>query len=230
MKDEPPLGDKQLTPIREQAINQQLEWLEVGTITSPQGLKGELRVYPDSDFPERFTQAGKRWLQHPDTSVVTEVQLRSGRYLAGKNLYVIKLEGIEDRTQAAKFRNYKLLVNKSDRPKLSKDEYHVADLVGLEVYHQETGENLGVVVDLYSAGNDLLEIKLHKQPETKTQPKRDLSQVSRRSKRRKYKPKPNKPLTIFVPFVKEIVPVVDVANQRLEISPPDGLINIHEIE
>ncbi len=224
MKDESPFEDKQST------INQQLEWLEVGTITSPQGLKGELRVYPDSDFPERFTQAGKRWLKHPDTSVVTEVQLRSGRYLAGKNLYVIKLEGIEDRTQAEKFRHYKLLVNKSDRPKLSKDEYHVADLVGLEVYDQETGENLGVVVDLYSAGNDLLEIKLHKQPETKTQPKRDLSQISRRSKRKKYKPKPNKPLTIFVPFVKEIVPVVDVANQRLEISPPDGLINIHETE
>ncbi|MGL6344883.1 MAG: ribosome maturation factor RimM, partial [Waterburya sp.] len=58
------MNDEQLT------INQQLisELLEVGTITSPQGLKGELRVYPDSDFPERFIQAGIRWLQHPQTS------------------------------------------------------------------------------------------------------------------------------------------------------------------
>ena len=206
------------------------ELLEVGTITSPQGLKGELRVYPDSDFPERFTKAGTRWLQHPDTNAISQVQLKSGRYLAGKNLYVIKLVGIEDRNQAQELRNYKLLVDKSDRPKLNKDEYHVADLVDLEVYHQETGENIGVVVDLYSAGNDLLEIKLHKQPETEAKSKRDLSQISRRSKRKKYKPKPDRPLTIFIPFVKEIVPVVDLSSQRIEISPPDGLIDLHEID
>lgn len=213
-----------------------IEWLEVGKITSPQGLKGELRVYPDSDFPERFTQAGTRWLKHPHTSTITEVQLLSGRYLAGKNLYVIKLNGIDNRNQAQELRDYKLLVRKSDRPKLQEDEFHVSDLVGLEVYVQETGENIGVVIDLYSAGNDLLEIKLHQQPETTAQsdraveekPHRDLSQISRRSKRKKYRPKPHKPLTIFVPFVKEIVPIVDIANQRLEISPPEGLINIHE--
>ena len=209
-------------------MNEEIEWLEVGTITSPQGLKGELRVYPDSDFPERFTQAGKRWLQHPDTAQISQVQLRGGRYLAGKNLYVIKLEGVEDRTQAEAFRNYKLLVDKSDRPKLKKDEYHVADLVGLEVYHQETQENIGVVIDLYSAGNDLLEIRLHKQPEAKTTSERDLSKISRRSRRKQYRPKSPKPLTIFVPFVKEIVPVVDLSQQRIEISPPDGLIDIHD--
>jgi len=206
------------------------ELLEVGKITSPQGLKGELRVYADSDFPERFTKAGTRWLQHPDTSAITEVQLKDGRYLTGKNLYVIKLEGVEDRSEAESLRNYKLLVDKSDRPKLNKDEYHVADLVDLEVYHQETGENIGVVVDLYSAGNDLLEIRLHQQPENTVKSTKDLSQISRLSKRKKYRPKPDKPLTIFIPFVKEIVPIVDLANHRLEISPPDGLINIHETE
>ncbi|MEM6612245.1 MAG: ribosome maturation factor RimM [Cyanobacteria bacterium P01_C01_bin.72] len=208
----------------------QPELLEVGTITSPQGLKGELRVYSESDFPERFTKAGRRWLQHPDTAAITEVRLTRGRAITGKNLYVIKLEGIADRNQAEAYRDYKLLVDKSDRPKLDKDEYHVADLVGTEVYHQETGENIGVVVDLYTAGNDLLEIRLHKQPETPTEQKRDLSHISRRSKRKKYRPKKQKPTTIFVPFVKEIVPIVDLANQRLEITPPDGLINIHEIE
>ena len=206
------------------------ELLEVGKITSPQGLKGELRVYSESDFPERFTKAGTRWLQHPDTAAITEVRLKGGREIKGKNLYVIKLEGVDYRDEAEAYRNYKLLVDKSDRPKLSKDEYHVADLVGTEVYHQETGENIGVVVDLYTAGNDLLEIKLHKQPETQPQPQRDLSQVSRRSKRKKYRPKKDKPVTVFVPFVKEIVPVVNLPDRRLEISPPDGLINIHETE
>ena len=211
----------------ESSTSDRPELLEVGTITSPQGLKGELRVYSESDFPERFTKAGTRWLQHPETSAITEVQLKGGRAMKGKNVYVIKLEGIEDRDRAEQLRNYKLLVDKNIRPKLSKDEYHVADLVDLEVYNRETGENIGVVVDLYSAGNDLLEVKLHKQPEIEVKPDRDLSSVSRRSKRKKYRPKAKKPVTVFVPFVKEIVPVVDLTNQRVEISPPDGLIDIH---
>ena len=213
--------------MNESSIANQQEWLEVGTITSPQGLKGELRVYPDSDFPERFTKPGIRWLKHPQTAAITEVQLRGGRDIAGKNLYVIKLEGIEDRNEAEALRDYKLLVDKSDRPKLKKDEYHVSDLVGLQVYHQQTQENIGVVINLYSAGNDLLEVRLHQQPETEAKTNRDLSQISRRSKRKKYRPKSPKPLTIFIPFVKEIVPVVDIPNQRIEVSPPDGLIDIH---
>jgi len=209
---------------------EEIEWLAVGTITSPQGLKGELRVYPDSDFPERFTQAGKRWMRDPKNLEIKEVQLKGGRYVAGKNLYVIKLEGVESREAAEEFRDYKLLVDKSDRPKLKKDEYHVSDLVGLEVFHQETKENIGVVVDLYSAGNDLLEIKLHKQPEAEVKEEKDLSKISRRTKRKKYRPKSKKPLTIFIPFVREIVPIVDIPNQKIEISPPDGLIDIHETE
>ena len=75
-------------------------WLEVGTIVSPQGLRGELRVYPNSDFPERFLKPGIRWLQHPQTAEVKEVELVKGRYISGKDLYVIKLAGVDDRNQA----------------------------------------------------------------------------------------------------------------------------------
>jgi 16S rRNA processing protein RimM len=202
------------------------QWLEVGTIVSPQGLTGELRVYPNSDFPERFLTPGIRWIQNPHTSEVTEVELLQGRYLTGKNLYVIKLAQICDRDQAEELRQYKLLVESSDRPVLEEDEYHVSDLIGLEVYHQQTGENIGVTIDLYSAGNDLLEVKLHQQPAIQEVKQRDLSQISRKSKRKKAKPPKNKPATVFIPFVKEIVPTVDINNNRIEITPPPGLLEI----
>lgn len=39
------------------------EWLSVGKIVGVQGLQGELRVNPASDFPERFTAPGPRWLR-----------------------------------------------------------------------------------------------------------------------------------------------------------------------
>lgn len=203
------------------------EWLEIGTIVAPQGLRGELRVYPDSDFPERFLEPGKRWLQHPETKEIEAIELLGGRYLPGKNLYVIAIAGIENREQAELLRDYKLLVNKSDRPILEADEYHVSDLINLEVYHQETGENIGIVIDVFSAGNDLLEVKLHKQPEVATKPVRDLSQISRQSKRKKQKTPKSKPATIFIPFVREIVTIVDIDNGKIAITPPEGLLEIN---
>ncbi len=208
-------------------LNEQ-DWLEIGTIVAPQGLRGEMRVYPDSDFPERFLEPGIRWLQNPETAEIEEIELLGGRYVPGKNLYVIAIEGVEYRDEAEALRNYKLLVKNSDRPELEEDEYHVADLINLEVFHQQTGEKIGVVTNLFYAGNDLLEVTLDKQPVIETNIIRDLSQISRKSKRRKPKKPQSKPATILIPFVKEIVPVIDSDRQRIEINPPEGLLNINE--
>ncbi|MDJ0687260.1 MAG: ribosome maturation factor RimM [Xenococcaceae cyanobacterium MO_188.B32] len=205
------------------------EWLEIGTIVSPQGLRGELRVYPNSDFPERFLEPGIRWLQHPETGEIESIELLGGRYIPKKNLYIIVIEGIENRDRAEELRNYKILVDQSDRPTLEEDEYHVADLINLEVYHQQTREKIGIVIDVFTAGNDLLEVKLHQQPVVETKPARDLSQISRKSKRKKQKKPQNKPATIFIPFVKEIVTVVDIPNNKIEITPPEGLLEINRI-
>lgn len=210
--------------------NQQLEqqeWLEIGTIVAAQGLRGEVRVYPSSDFPERFLEAGTRWLQNPQTKDIQEIALLGGRYLPGKNIYVVMLKTIEYRDQAEALKGYKLLVPESDRLDLLEDEYHVADLMNLEVFNQKTGENIGVVVDIFEAGNDLLKVQLHKQPTTQEvdqKQEKDLSAISRKSKRKKFKNKKQEAPSILIPFVKEIVTIVDLANKRLEILPPDGLL------
>ena len=39
------------------------EWLTVGKLVAPQGLRGKIRIKPSTDFPERFTKPGKRWIQ-----------------------------------------------------------------------------------------------------------------------------------------------------------------------
>ena len=213
--------------IQNQPTNQQ-QWLEIGTIVAAQGLRGEIRVYPSSDFPERFLEPGTRWLQHPDTGDIQAIELLGGRNLPGKNLYVVMLKNIEYRDQAEALKGYKLLVPDEDRPNLAEDEYHVADLMNLEVFNQKTGKNIGIVVDIFYAGNDLLKVQLA-QPtqaqEVAENTELDLAKISRKSKRKKFKKKPEKPTTILIPFVKEIVPIVDLANKRLEIMPPDGLLN-----
>ena len=174
-------------------------WLEVGKIVTAQGIKGEVRVYPESDFPERFEQPGKRWLLYPGQSEPQSVELVRGRYIPGKGLYVLQLAGINDRNQAEALRGAKLLVRESDRPTLEEDEFHVVDLLNLEVFDQATQTLVGTVTDVIPAGNDLLEVKLAA-------------------------PKNPKQPTVLIPFVKEIVPIVDLPQRRIEITPPPGLI------
>ncbi len=177
------------------------EWLVVGKIVAPQGLRGELRVYPDTDFPDRFEKPGPRWLRATPASDPEPVELLSGRRLAGKKLYVIRLAGVTDRDRAEALRGCKILVKAGDRPPLDADEYHVADLVGLTVVLQATGMAIGRVTDVMSAGNDLLAVQLDDRPQASP---------------------------VLIPFVKAIVPVVDLAAGRLEIVPPVGLLDLNQ--
>jgi 16S rRNA processing protein RimM len=159
-------------------------------------------------------------LQNPQTQAIQEIELLEGYNIPGKNLYVISLDGIEDRNQAEALKGYKLLVAGSDRPQLEEDEYHVSELIDVEVYHQATGKKIGIIIDVYWAGNDLLEVKLDEQPTLADQ----LLDSDRKQKKQKKQPKP---ATVLIPFVKEIVPVVDLNHGRIEITPPPGLLEIN---
>ncbi|MEH2379204.1 MAG: ribosome maturation factor RimM [Nostoc sp.] len=194
------------------------DWLEIGKIVSPQGLSGELRVYPVSDFPERFEVPGKRWLLRASDTEPQPIELLTGRYISNKNLYVIKLAGVENCDQAEALRGCKLMVPASDRPQLGEDEYHVLDLIGLEVFMQASGELVGTVVDIISAGNDLLEVKLNPSfTHNKQQMTNDKGQMTNDKKQK----------TVLIPFVHAIAPVVDLPSGRIEITPPPGLLEIN---
>lgn len=209
------------------ALNQ---WIEIGMIVSSHGLRGDVKVNSESDFPERFEEPGKRWLLYPNQTIPQPIELLKGYQIPGKNMYIVKLEGVNYRDQAEKLRGCKLLVTSQDLPQLDEDEFHVADLMNLEVYHQETKENIGFVVDLFTAGHDLLEVQLHKQPILEEVVTPEVSKISRKSKIKKPKRTKNKPVTILIPFVKEIVPIVDLENKKIYVNPPEGLLNLKDIK
>ena len=135
------------------------KWMTIGELVAPQGLKGEIRIKPRSDFPERFTKPGKRWIQK-DNEVPTEIKLKKGMLIPGKSIYIISLEGVSDRISAEKLVGWKLLVPVNSRPNLSNDEYHYFDLIGLEARKGAQKTLIGYVTDLIKGGNDLLEIEL----------------------------------------------------------------------
>ncbi|MGY6528482.1 MAG: ribosome maturation factor RimM [Cyanobacterium sp.] len=205
--------------------------IEIGTIVGVSGLKGEVRVNITTDFPERFENPGQRWLTMNNHSSPQAVELIKSRKIPGKNIYVVKLEHINDRTQAEHLKGAILSVHKGDRPKLAENEYHVADLIGIEVYNQQDGENIGVVIDVFSAAHDILEVRLHKQPSPEdNKVPTNLETISRVSRRKKVKNKKPKELTVLIPFVPEIVPIVDITHKKIEINPPLGLLDSEEKE
>ena len=203
------------------------EWIEIGRIVAPQGLNGELRVYPNSDFPERFLEPGQRWLLREGQTEPESIELLAGRYVPGKDLYVIELAGVEHRDQAEELRNSKLFIQLGDRPPLAEDEFYVPELIGLIVVNQITGETIGKVVSLIPAGNDLLEIeKVATNSPVVSEDEEPKKTGQKRGRKHKQKSQATKTQTILIPFVKEIVPVVDLAAGRIEITPPEGLLDL----
>ena len=206
------------------------KWIEIGRIVAPQGLKGDIRVYPSSDFPERFTEPGKRWLLSPGQIEPRSIELLRGRYLPSKGLYVIELAGIENREQAEALRNSQLLIEQGDRPQLEVDEFYVPDLIGLTVINQLNRKVIGKVISIIFAGNDLLEVeKISTDTPTISKVVEDnLGQKNRKSRRIRHQKKTQSPKSknILIPFVKAIVPIVNFEQSIIEINPPEGLIDL----
>ena len=201
--------------------------LEVGRLVSAQGLQGEVRLNPLSDFPERFTVPGQRWLQGR-TGPAKAVTLLSGRQLPGRELYVLRLEGVNDRSSAEALVGHALLVPASDRPPLAEGEFHLLDLVGLEVRLLADGGVIGRVTDLLHAGNDLLEVELAAAPSMAPGPAPGPGPTTEAGQPAPA-PKPagpTKPRRILIPFVEPIVPEVHLAAGWLGITPPPGLLEI----
>ena len=95
------------------------EWLTVGLITSCHGINGQVKVKSLSDFEERFLKPGMRWLQKENEPPL-RIQLLSGFKQPGKETFIIKFQGINNRNEAERIKKYKILVKANKLPKLKK--------------------------------------------------------------------------------------------------------------
>ncbi len=174
------------------------EWLTVGFITSCHGINGQVKIKSLSDFEERFLKPGMRWLQK-ENEPPSKIELISGFKQPGRETFIVKLKGINSRNDAEQLKKFKILVKTDKLPKLKKDEYHLLELKNLEVKTLENDElkTIGKIINLENEKNNLLVIEL-----LKNQKK------------------------VLIPFVKEIVPLVDIKNNFLIINPPNGLLEL----
>ncbi|KAG9146067.1 hypothetical protein Leryth_024542 [Lithospermum erythrorhizon] len=195
------------------------EFIEVGYVYSVHGLQGQVRIKSDTDFPElRFSQPGKRWLRQEVSGleVVQEMELVEGIGHPGQKGWIVKFNGIDTVEEAQKLIGSTVLVVDEDRPVLEDDEFYTRDLVGLRVILKETGEPVGVVVNVFDSGaNDLLHVKLNSSV--------DISQEDENLKLGLDKSGP----LVWIPFVEAIVPDVDLNKGEMLITPPKGLLELN---
>lgn len=131
------------------------EYFEVGQIVNTFGIKGQLKVKPFTDDMERFEELKTVYICKKNE--MKKVEIEDVKY--NKQCVLLKVKGIEDLTQAEKYKGLFLKIDRKDAKKLPKDTYFVADILGLEVYTDE-GELLGKVDDIFPTGaNDVYVVK-----------------------------------------------------------------------
>ena len=129
-----------------------MDKIKIGQVVNVVGLKGELKVYHYTDYKERFEELTKIYLDN------TLYKISNVRYM--KDIVVLKLMGIDDRTEADKQRGKDLYIDIEDRRVLPEDTYYIFDLVGLKVV-DENGAAIGTLCDvIQNTAQDLYEIEM----------------------------------------------------------------------
>ena len=131
------------------------EYFEVGQIVNTFGIKGFLKVKPFTDEASRFEELKKVYICKKNE--MKEVEIEDVGYQ--KEMVLLKVKGIDNLTEAEKYKGLFLKIHRKDAKKLPEGTYFIADLIGLEVYTDE-GELLGKVDDIFNAGaNDVYVVK-----------------------------------------------------------------------
>ena len=116
----------------------------VGRITAPHGIRGEVKVEPLTDFPQRFEAGSRLWLDG------TPYTVERGRWQ--QRIVILKLRGIDTRSQADTLHGKALLAPEAT-PIEDEGVYYLHDILGARV--QDTaGEALGELADVFSTGSN----------------------------------------------------------------------------
>lgn len=122
------------------------EFLQVGVISSTHGIRGEVKVFPTTDDPARFKKLKNVLLDTGRERLELEVQ--SVKFF--KQFVIVKFRGIDNINDIEKYKGKRLLVPREDAVELGKDEYYIADLMGMEVFTEEG--RFGVLKDVMETG------------------------------------------------------------------------------
>lgn len=132
-----------------------LEYLSVGIVLKPQGLKGEIKVKPLTDDVERFDSLHRLFIK--DGEHYKELEVIARRY--DKGYAFLKLKGCDTIESVEYLRGLYFWIPRSMTRILPKDSFLIADLIGCKVMTHK-GEELGEITDILQTGsNDVYVVK-----------------------------------------------------------------------
>ena len=164
--------------------------LQVGVISSTHGVRGEVKVFPTTDDAKRFKKLKKVILDTGREHLPLEVE--SVKFF--KQFAILKFKGIDNINDIEKYKGKSLLVDREHAVKLGKDEYFIADMIGLRVITDD-GEEFGTLKDVLETGaNDVYIIDSLKHGE------------------------------VLIPAIKQCVLDVDIESGKMVIHLMEGLV------
>lgn len=125
--------------------------LLVGVITSTHGVRGEVKIFPTTDDSKRFESLKEVWMDQNGQDV--KLKITGVKFF--KKYVILKFEGFDAIEQIEKYRGKELYIDRKDAVELKKDEFFIADLIGLNVETTD-GINLGKIMQVLQTGaNDV---------------------------------------------------------------------------
>ena len=166
--------------------------LQVGIITSTHGVRGEVKVYPTTDDPRRFRRLKEVVLDTGKEKMNLEIE--GVKFF--KQFVILKFKGLDNINDIEKYRQKSLYVTRKNAVRLQRDEYFIADLIGLKV-QDEDGKELGTVKDVIKTGaNDVYEVEMADGK------------------------------SLLLPAIKQCILNVDVENGTMQVHVLEGLLDL----
>lgn len=133
--------------------------LRVGVITQPHGLAGEVKIYPTTDEPEKYTSLGEVYIQLKGEE--TPLTIDKVRFF--KQFVIAHFKGYDRIEDIQPFLKKDLWIRREDAVDLQENEYYIADLIGMQVVTDE-GKKIGKIKDVITTGaNDVYVVERGKE-------------------------------------------------------------------
>lgn len=127
------------------------DYFRVGVIANTHGIRGEVKVFPTTEEPNRFK--GMKTIILDTGKEKKELEIESVRFF--KNMVIMKFKGIDNINEIEPYKGMDLLVTRENAIPLEEGEYYIADIIGAKVV-TEDGVDFGVLKDVLTTGaNDV---------------------------------------------------------------------------
>lgn len=123
----------------------ELDLFTIGQIVAPHGVRGDVRIYPDTDFPKRFLKMKYGYIDGK------KYEVESARL--HKRVVLMKFVGVDDRNAAELLVKKDLQVPREDLVSLQKGQHYIYDILGSAVYDLQDHE-LGKLTDVLRTGSN----------------------------------------------------------------------------